>query len=274
MTRTPTRPIIRYFGGKWRLAPWIISHFPEHTLYAEPYGGAASVLLRKPPSKIEVWNDLNGELVNLFRILQSREQSRDLLRRLRFTLWSREEQRGAFSETNDPVERARRLVVRHWMDIKGSRISGFRVDISGKTGVSPGCAWQGHLLQFSTYISRIKSVVIEHEPATDMILRYDRPGTLFYVDPPYVTDTRRMKDMYHTEMTDDGHRELAEVLHSVKGHVILSGYDCDLCRELYEDWHLESRKSQVNGGASKTETLWLNPRAAEKQKQLKLFDHA
>src|SRR5919204_6638148 len=83
LTPPPTRPALRWFGGKWRLAGWIISHFPPHAAYCEPYGGAASVLLRKPPARLETWNDLHGRLVNFFQVL--REQPDELVAALQLT---------------------------------------------------------------------------------------------------------------------------------------------------------------------------------------------
>lgn len=268
--RTPTRPLIRHFGGKWRLAPWIIEHFPEHTLYAEPYGGAASVLLRKAPSKIEVWNDLNGELVNLFRVLQDRDQARDLLRRLRFTIWSREENADSFLPVGDPVERARRYIVQNWQCI-GHGMSGYSFRTTRFPQSNPVPSWTSYVRDFAAYINRFRQVIIESEPALDLIARYDGDDTLFYVDPPYPRDTREKKSQYEHELTDDDHRDLAAALRHAKGFVILSGYNCDLYRDLYADWYSVARKSQVNGGASKIETIWLNDRAADAQKQLKLF---
>src|SRR5574343_303278 len=102
-----TRPALRYFGGKFRLAPWIISQFPPHTVYVEPFGGGGSVLLRKLPAYHEVYNDLDGDVVNFFRVL--REQPDELLRAIDLTPYSREEQRQAFDANDEPssLDRAR-----------------------------------------------------------------------------------------------------------------------------------------------------------------------
>lgn len=113
----PTRPALRYFGGKWRLAPWIISHFPEHTCYVEPFAGGASVLLRKPESKVEVLNDLDGEVVNFWRVL--REQTEAFIRAVELTPFSREEASLAYQVADDPLERARRLFIRSWQQRGG-----------------------------------------------------------------------------------------------------------------------------------------------------------
>lgn len=134
--KEPTRPILRYHGGTWILAPWIISHFPAHRVYVEPFGGAASVLLRKERSYGEVYNDLDGEIVNLFRIV--REQPRKLMRSLAWTPFSRDEYRAAFDISAEPLEMARRTIVRSFMGFGSNAIN---------RAESPGdqcCARQDH----------------------------------------------------------------------------------------------------------------------------------
>jgi len=108
----PTRPVLRYHGGKWRLASWIISHFPPHRVYVEPFGGAASVLLRKPRSYAEVYNDMDGEIVNVFRVLRDPARARELERVLRLTPFAREEFELSYIRDEDPIEQARRTIVR------------------------------------------------------------------------------------------------------------------------------------------------------------------
>lgn len=110
-----TKPVLRYHGGKWRLASWIISHFPAHRVYVEPFGGAASVLMQKPRSYAEVYNDLDGEIVNVFRVLQCPEKRARLCEMLHFTPYARAEFMLAWEPTDDPVEAARRVIIRAQM---------------------------------------------------------------------------------------------------------------------------------------------------------------
>ena len=117
-----TRPPIRYHGGKFRIASWVISHFPAHECYVEPFGGGAGVLLQKTPAPFEVLNDLDGEVVNFFRVL--RERPGELVRVIQLTPWSREEQRLSFEPASDPLERARRFYVRSWQTHGGPGRSG------------------------------------------------------------------------------------------------------------------------------------------------------
>lgn len=253
------RPIIRYFGGKWNSAPWIISHFPEHTIYVEPYGGAASVLLRKPRSKSEVYNDLDGNLVLMFRMLQNKSATRDLLRALKWTPYARQEKEDAYEASDNEIETVRRFIVRSWMDINnGKRSSGFRVCVASTIGTPPEHSWISYVRQFYSFADRFRGVIIENLPALELIQKYDRPHTFFYADPPYVSSTRSQTNEYYREMTDQDHRQLAACLLSAHGKVLLSGYTSDLYAELYPDWEMSHNPARVNGSKSKVETLWKN----------------
>lgn len=262
----PDRPLLRYFGGKWRLAPWIISHFPAHRIYVEPFGGAASVLLRKERSYSEVVNDLDGEIVHLFRVLQDRAQCDELHRRLRFTLFARDEFELAYQATEDPVERARRLLVRAWMGYGSQAVFGkstaFRTNVTNQS--NPAGDWMKLVDTLPQIVERLRGVTVEHRPAVDVIAGHDTAETLFYVDPPYPHGTRSRTDKrYRHEMSDDDHRALAAVLHSVAGMVVLSGYACSLYdQELYPDWTRFTKRHHAEGARKRVEVLWLNDAAA------------
>jgi DNA adenine methylase len=255
------RPVLRYHGGKWILAPWIISHFPEHTTYVEPYAGGASVLLRKPRSYAEIINDLDGEIVNLFRVL--RDQGGTLERDLKRTPFAREEFKGAYEPTDDPLERARRTIIKSAMGYGSDGIrnnTGFRSYARKERYTIPAHDWANYIDVISYTVERLQGVVIENRPALELILKQDGPDTLFYVDPPYVHSSRASKSpkRYRYEMADSDHRELARVLNMVKGKVVLSGYASQLYSELYDGWRREERAARADGARDRTEVLWLN----------------
>jgi DNA adenine methylase len=266
----PKRPVLRYHGGKWKLAPWIISHFPPHRIYTEAFGGGASVLLRKSRAYGEIYNDLDGEVVTLFRVL--RESGDELVRRLRLTPFARAEFDLSYERSADPVEQARRTVVRSFMgfgsDSASGIKSGFRAN-SNRSGTTPAHDWASYPDKLAAAIDRLRGVVIENRDATTLIPAHDAPDTLHYVDPPYPHATRTVAGKgYRHEMTDDDHRALAEVLHRVEGMVVLSGYPCDLYDvELYPDWHRVTRAAHADGARKRTEVLWLNPAAAKGTKK-------
>ena len=257
-----SRPVMRYYGGKAKVASWIISHFAPHRVYTEAYGGAASVLLQKPRVHAEIWNDLYDELVNLFRVLRSPTESRFLVEQVRLTPFARREYEAAFLPTSDPVEQARRTLVKSAMGFGSDSVfhrTGFR---SGHTraGQIPAIDWYKQPAALEQIIDRLRGVIIENQPALQVLQRYDSPTTLHYVDPPYPKSVRGEDGRYRHEMTDDDHRELAELLHQVKGMVVVSGYACPLYdAELYPDWQRVECSTHADGGRDRNEVLWIKP---------------
>jgi DNA adenine methylase len=278
----PTRPVLRWHGGKWRLAPWIISHFPQHRTYVEPFGGAASVLIRKPRqwSYAEVYNDLDDEVVSLFRVLQDPNQSSRLIDLLALTPFARREFERSYEPCEDPVERARRLIVRSFMGFgsnahasssKGHRSTGFRAN-ANRSGTIPARDWFNYPECLAVTVERWRGVIVEHRDALDVIGQHDGPRTLFYVDPPYMHETRSAGAvnhfdvkyrMYRHEMGDDDHGELIEVLRAVQGMVALSGYSAPLYEHGLRGWRRVETFTHADGARDRTEVLWLNEACAE-----------
>lgn len=275
MTNYPERPVLRYFGGKWLLAPWIISHFPPHRVYVEPYGGAASVLMQKPRSYAEVYNDLDSNIVAYFRILRDKDMSIELERRLRLTPFARDEFNEAYSSTTDPLEAARWLVIRSFMGFGSdghnaeSGKTGFRAN-SNRSGSTPAHDWVNFPDQIQKFTERLNGVVIENRDAFKVMLQHDGPETLHFVDPPYVHSTRGGKNhSYLHELSDTDHSKLLEFLVTLKGMVILSGYESRVYRSL--KWECRRRASLADGARKREECLWLNPAASLAQSQLSLL---
>lgn len=264
----PTRPVLRYHGGKWKLAPWIIGFFPPHRTYVEPYGGAASVLMRKSPSNCDVYNDLDDRVVILFRVLRDRTKARELERLLRLTPFSRVEWLRAMEPSDDPVEQARRVIILTAMGMGSNALlrksrTGFRSQNEGSQ--CPAYAWSNFPDHLGSIVSRLRNVVIESCDAPLLIDRYDSANTLFYVDPPYVHSERTQFTKtrgYAHEMTDADHEALAEKLHAVSGMVVLSGYDSPLYRRLYPDWPVFRRQVMADKAVPREECLWLSPMTA------------
>jgi len=246
------------------IAPWIISHMPGHRVYTEAFGGAASVLLRKPRVYSEIYNDLDGEVVNLFRVLRNPTQGRELMRIVHLTPYAREEFQLSYIADGDPVEQARRTLFRSAAGFAtggaGKYGTGFRTN-SEKTGTVPASSWANIPSVIETITERLRGVIIENDQAATVLRRFDSTKTLHYVDPPYVFSTRNKRNaghVYKHEMTDEQHTELARTLHGLKGYVMLSGYQSDLYTELYGDWHRIDRETHADGGLDRTECLWIN----------------
>lgn len=259
------RPALQYYGGKWMMAKWIIRHLPPHKLYVEPYGGAASVLLRKPRSKREVYNDLNQELVNFFRVVRNPQTARKLIASLKVTPFSRFEFNQSYVQATTPIERARRLVVRSFMGFNGTGASrsartGFRWQVSKKSHSTPALGWMNYPQSLTKVVERLTGIVIEQRPAQQVIQAYDDAETLFYVDPPYMWGTRAKNAKYagYThEMNDQNHKDLLNQLRKTKGSVVLSGYDNDLYNEMLPDWQKHTRRSYSAQGRIRKEVIWV-----------------
>lgn len=267
-----TRPALRYHGGKFRLASWITGFFPPHHIYVEPYGGAASVLLQKPRTHCEVYNDLNDEIVNVFRVLRDPQQAAHLAELVRLTPFARAEFQLAYKPSACPVEQARRTVVRSFMGFgSGAAFSrhatGFRTGVRGERTASAASDLLTWPDAVPAFVDRLRGVTIESRDALRVLRGSDGPETLAYVDPPYPHSTRGsakgVRQKYAVEMTDDDHRALAEVLHAMKGMVVLSGYPCDLYdRELFAGWERHERRALADGARERVEVVWLNPACA------------
>lgn len=262
-------PVIRYHGGKFRLAPWVLQHFPPHTCYVESFGGAAGVLMQKERSYAEVYNDLDGDIVNLFRVLQSKENRDSLAELLALTPYARDEFELAWEPTDNPVDRARRTIVRAQMGFGSAGatkgVTGFRIDTKRKHGTAQSL-WTKYPDQIAVIGQRLAGVLIENRPATDVIKAHDGKETLHYVDPPYVHGTRyesaKSGRYYRHEMTDSDHIELISTLLEVEGMVALSGYASEIYIDQLEGWSMNSTSARISAGrgsSTRQECLWLNP---------------
>lgn len=268
------RPVLRYFGGKWILAPWIISHFPPHKIYVEPFGGGGTVLMRKKPSYAEIYNDLDDEIVNVFQVLRDPGLAQEFERQVRLTPFARTEFDQAYVPKLDPVGRARATIIRAFMGFGSdghnadAGKTGFRAN-SNRSGTTPAHDWANWPDQIRAFVDRLRGVVIENRDAKSIMLQQDSPDTLHFVDPPYVHETRRDKHNYRFEMTDDEHVVLLGCLKVLSGAVILCGYENPLYERL--GWTTVRRETHADGARDRTEVLWLNPAAERGQAQMRLM---
>lgn len=263
-----------WYGGKYSHLDWLLPLLPSTTHYCEPFSGSAAVLINRPPSPVETLNDIDGEVVNFFRVL--RDSKEELLEAIGLTPFSREELRIAVNEAAEKIsdlERARRFFVRARQVRTGlaqtaSEGRWAHCKLTSRAGMAGAVSrWLGSVEGLAEIAQRLLRVQIENAPAIEVIERYDSPETLFYCDPPYVHASRSDTNAYAYEMSDEEHRALARVLRRAKGKVALSGYGCELMDELYGDWTAIEAPSRAahstNTGAdnkkqTRTETLWIN----------------
>jgi DNA adenine methylase len=195
---TVSRPVLRYHGGKWKLAPWIIANMPSHRVYVEPYGGAASVLMRKPRSYAEVYNDCWDAVVNVFRVLRDAEKAARLQYLIELTPFARTEfESNSDDNDDDDVECARRTILRSFAGFGSAATNreyatGFRAN-SNRSGTTPAHDWANYPALIAAFVERMRGVVIENKDAVDVIEQHDSSDTLFYLDPPYLHETRNMQ---------------------------------------------------------------------------------
>lgn len=273
---TLNTPLIRYHGGKFRLADWVIKHFPKHTCYTEAFGGAAGVLLQKPRAYAEVYNDLDGEIVNLFRVLRNEDSRNKLIEQLIFTPYSRDdfqEAWEAWEACDDSIEKARRLIIRAQMGFGSAGaskgITGFRIDTKRAYGTAQSL-WVTYPNHLAIVGQRLSGVLIENRPAIQVLQDHDDSETLHYVDPPYVHDTRysgaKTGRVYRHEMSDQDHEELLKVLLELEGKVIVSGYPSEIYNDFLAKWKRVDTSARISSGRgtdTRTECLWISPNAQQ-----------
>ena len=263
MSARSKRPLLRYHGGKWRLAPWIVSHFPAHRVYVEPFGGGASVLLRKPRAYAEIYNDLDGEIVNLFTV--AREHGEALATAVELTPFARSEFDLSYDPTENPLEQARRTLVRSFMGFgpagASGQSTGFRAS-PNRSGTTSAHDWMNYPACLRVTIQRLRGVVIENRDAMEVMKQHDCDEALHYVDPPYVHSTRNLRTRapsYRHEMSDEQHQQLARELAVLRGMVVVSGYRCALYDDLFAEWQRVDCAAHADGARDRVESLWLSP---------------
>lgn len=255
-----------WYGGKYSHSDWLLPLLPKTQHFCDVFGGSAAVLLNREPSPVETYNDIDGEVVNFFKVL--RDKPSQLIKQIGLTPFSREEFEKAIKDSKavSEIERARRFYIRarqvrtglaqtaslgRWANCKLTSRAGMAGAVS---------RWLGSVESLPEIAQRLLRVQIENDTAINIIKRYDSEETLFYCDPPYIHETRGDSKAYKYEMTNEEHRQLAEALKKAKGKVALSGYHCELMDELYEGWYVtEAALKKCHSVKSmRREVLWTN----------------
>jgi DNA adenine methylase len=260
-------PPLKWHGGKFYLADKIVALMPKHTHYVEAYAGGLSVLLAKVPENVsEVVNDINGGLSNFWQVLQDEALFERFRRRLEGTPFSESEWNIAgVGNSKDPVIRAAGFFIRCRQSLAGrmkcfAPMSRTRTRRGMNEQVS---AWLNAIDGLASVHNRLKRVTILNRDALDVIRQQDGLDTLFYLDPPYLGETRTAENVYAFEMAAKQHTELLEVVKACVGKVILSGYPSPMYDRALSAWNRRQfdLPNQAAGGSSKrrmTEVVWCN----------------
>ncbi len=251
------QPVLKYPGAKWRIADWIISHMPAHTTYLEPFFGSGAIFFNKKPSTVETINDVDDQVVNFFKVL--RDQPEELSQMMKLTPWARNEYYASWEQTGNPLEDARRFMVKCWQAY-GARLdarSGWRHEKKGTMRASSYHTWLTLDKRIAAAVKRLRACQIENMPAVKLIRGYNYPGVLIYADPPYPLSTRGTR-LYAYEMTDTDHMDLLDALDDHPGPVLLSGYACDLYDKRLKHWRRETIAAAADGSREREEVLWVN----------------
>lgn len=265
-----SRPLMNYYGGKWRLAPWILDYIPPHGVYVEVFGGGLSVFMQKSPAKVEVVNDKSQEIVALYRHVRGAAHHLALL--LDLTPYAREEFYSA-KDRSLSIESTRRTLVASFMGVGNSLAdssNGFRN--SASSNVSPSLSWTNYVSEFERFHNRLRGTIVECLDYKDIFNKYDSPETLWYLDPPYVFSTRSVQQAnraYNCELTDDDHRDLIERIQTLAGMVLLSGYENEIYKSL--PWKCVTRESRTQRNGTRVEMLWMNNALVKAQAQQPLL---
>lgn len=266
------RAVIRYPGSKWGIANWIIEHFPENyekMIYLEPFAGSGAVFFNKHPSAVETINDVDSDIVNLFYVL--RNHPIELKEALMLTPYSREEYDKAFEVADEPIEKARRYMVKTTQAI-GAKLNskcGWRNHKQLKIG-GTACKWAGITDTIDAAAARLRGsttnlVQIEHMDALRLISRYNTPDALIYLDPPYVRSARKSGALYRHEMNDEQQVHLLESITASRAKIIISGYRNEMYDEYLQGWETDSTMSQTTSANMAEEVIWMNYKSPAKQ---------
>ena len=254
------KSLLHYPGSKKRIASWIIENMPEHHSYLDPYFGGGGMFFEKPPSKIETINDLDGDVVNFFRVIQNPESCQELQEWLTYTPYSRQVYDESFTkEPQTPIEQAGHFAVRS-MQSHGFRLTekcGWKKDVHGREAAYAVRYWNQLPEALADMAIRLKGVQIENKPALELIKAFNHDNVLIYLDPPYVLSTRSRKQ-YKYEMSDPDHEELLKTVIHSKAKIMLSGYDCELYEKYLKGWRKLQVPARAQNSLPRVETLWMN----------------
>lgn len=268
------RSPIFWFGGKFNMLKYLLPLIPKHKIYVEVFGGGAQLLFAKKPYGLEVYNDINHDLVNFFKVLADEKLFEKFYRFVSVLPHSRElfyEYRETYRQEKEIWKRAGKWFVAVRQSFAGTITGGWTHSISiasiRRNMSASSSTWLSSIEGLPEIQARLQRVQIDNRDFRELIPIYDSEDTFFYLDPPYVLNTRTAGEVYEYEMSEDGHKELVEILLNIKGQAILSGYDSEIYKPLENaGWNrkefnvrISSQNTRKTNGKQdvRTEILWI-----------------
>ena len=253
------KAVAKYPGSKWSLADWIISFFPEHHSYLEPFFGSGAILFNKPRSHIETVNDLDGNVINLFEWIKKDPEK--LANEIHWTPYARQIYEDVFAAVPaDSLQQAVNFYIRlnmgHGFRTNGSKV-GWKNDVQGRERAYASQDWVHLPDKILQAAERLRGVQIENRPATELIRKFNFENVLIYCDPPYMLSTRHGAQYRH-EMDDRDHEELLTLLLEHKGPAVISGYETDLYDHMLAGWNRYEKTAYSQTASKRREIIWMN----------------
>lgn len=263
--------ILKYPGSKWSIADWIISFFPEHHSYLEPFFGSGAVFFNKPRSNIETINDLDGNVVNLFNWIKKDPER--LAHEIYYTPYARQVYEEAFAMVaEDSFGKAVNFYIRlnmgHGFRTTGEKV-GWKNDVQGREKAYATQDWCNLPEKILEEAERLRGVQIENRLAVEVMERFNNKKVLVYLDPPYMPETRHGKQYRHEMFDKESHGQLLETAKAHKGPVLISGYPSKLYDDMLQGWYREETTCYSQTCSKKQEIIWMN---FEPMRQIRIED--
>ena len=267
-------PLSKYYGGKFNMIKFLLQFVPPHKVYVEVFGGSGALLFAKEPSKLEVFNDIDSEVVNFFRILRDKRKFKEFYRQVSLVPYSREEFKNflkTLGEGNE-VERAVKFFVCVKQSFGGQlQNTGWSY---GKTTNKDVSAYLSAIENLPQVVERLRRVQIENRDYRKIFEIYDSEDTFFYCDPPYVKDVRKSYYNYRYEFTLEDHKEFVERVLKLKGMVLISGYEHPIYERLEKEgwkksYYFRRTSASLKSRSVVKEVVWWNQNLEEKLKRKK-----
>ena len=261
---------LAWYGGKSRLVPHILPLLPPHQRYIEVCAGGLALLIAKKPSRIEIANDKNKMVYTFWRVLRDPETGERLRQALQYTEYGREQYAACKDSWKDEslpdVERVRRWFVflQQSFTREETRDSGWRKPYGYQSEHRAEVnIWVNKVDRLQAVAHRLRRVALENRDCLDLLRDYDAPDTLFYLDPPYLPESRSETGNYEEEMSYEQHEALLELANRSQGQIIISGYSSPLYDEALRDWqrYEVTRRGEIHNNlqepTDRTEVIWL-----------------